>query len=71
LADGGRPDRFGYGYAIRLFQAIKNGFDTDKIAKNDGLINVDGDTHRWLATPAMKPQNPEKVFSRTADKFGI
>jgi len=34
--------------AIRLFQAIKNGFDTVKIIKNDGLINVDGDTHRWL-----------------------
>lgn len=34
--------------AIRLFQAIKNGFDTVQISKNDGLITVDGDTHRWL-----------------------
>lgn len=34
--------------AIRLFQAIKNGFDVVKVAKNDGLVNVDGDTHRWL-----------------------
>ena len=33
---------------IRLFQAIKNGSDTVKVTKNDGLINVDGDTHRWL-----------------------
>jgi hypothetical protein len=34
--------------AIRLFQAIKNGFDNVKVATNDGLIDVNGDTHHWL-----------------------
>lgn len=34
--------------AIKLFQAIKNGFDVVINVKNDGLVNVGGDTHRWL-----------------------
>lgn len=34
--------------AIRLFQAIKNGSDTVKTIKSDGLIDVNGDTKRWL-----------------------
>ncbi|MDQ3803283.1 MAG: hypothetical protein M3416_05450 [Acidobacteriota bacterium] len=33
---------------IKLFQAVKNGFDTVLLAKNDGLIQVGQDTHRWL-----------------------
>lgn len=33
---------------IKLFQGIKNNVDNVKIIKNDGLINVNGDTHRWL-----------------------
>ncbi|HQU84758.1 MAG TPA: peptidoglycan-binding domain-containing protein [Pyrinomonadaceae bacterium] len=34
--------------AIKLFQGIKNGFDVVVNVKNDGLVNVGGDTHRWL-----------------------
>jgi hypothetical protein len=33
---------------IQLFQAIKNGFDKVNVKKNDGLVEMDGDTHRWL-----------------------
>lgn len=33
---------------IKLFQAIKNGLDTVKTLKNDGLIDAGGDTNRWL-----------------------
>ncbi|MCD9187545.1 MAG: peptidoglycan-binding protein [Pyrinomonadaceae bacterium] len=34
--------------AIKLFQAIKNGFDVVNNVKNDGLVSVGGDTLRWL-----------------------
>lgn len=33
---------------IKLFQAIKNGLDVVNNLRNDGVINVGGDTHRWL-----------------------
>jgi len=33
---------------IKLFQAIKNGFDTVILPKNDGLIQPGFDTHKWL-----------------------
>lgn len=34
--------------AIRLFQAVKNGNQTIGVAQNDGRIDPNGDTHRWL-----------------------
>jgi hypothetical protein len=33
---------------IMLFQAIKNGFNRVSDPRNDGKINVNGDTHLWL-----------------------
>ncbi len=33
---------------IRLFQAIKNGLDVVNNIKNDGRIDLNGDTHKWL-----------------------
>lgn len=34
---------------IKLFQAIKNGYDTvEAHPQNDGLVEVGGATHRWL-----------------------
>lgn len=34
--------------AIKLFQAIKNGDQAVAVAHNDGKVDVNGDTHRWL-----------------------
>ncbi len=33
---------------IMLFQAIKNGLDVVNHVKNDGLVTVNGPTHKWL-----------------------
>ena len=35
--------------AIRLFQAIKNGDQRVDLPHNDGRIDVNGGTHRWLS----------------------
>jgi hypothetical protein len=34
--------------AIRLFQAMKNGITKLIAAQNDGRVDVNGDTHKWL-----------------------
>ena len=34
--------------AIRLFQAMKNGLTKLLVAQNDGRVDVNGDTHKWL-----------------------
>src|SRR4051812_24658154 len=34
--------------AIKLFQAIKNGDQKIAVAQNDGKVDVNGDTHKWL-----------------------
>lgn len=33
---------------IRLFQAIKNGDQRVNVPRNDGKVDVGGDTHKWL-----------------------
>src|SRR5262245_12234115 len=54
--------------AIRLFQAIKNGDQTVDHPHNDGRVDVDGDTHRWLEAPnaprwqALPPGSKDQGF---------
>src|SRR5262249_61937507 len=51
--------------AIRLFQAIKNGAQTVDNPHNDGRVDVNGDTHRWLEAPNARAGKPSRPGRRT------
>lgn len=52
---------------IKLFQAIKNGLDVVN-NQNDGLIEVNGATHRWLQA-ANAPQWQQMPLGSAAEGF--
>ena len=61
-------------HAIKLFQGIKNGTHRVLVSKNDGRVDPDGETHKWLRARnaprwmMMKGNGPGFVNVEIADK---
>lgn len=57
--------------AIKLFQAIKNGDQKIAVAHNDGKVDVNGDTHRWLEASNAPKWQEMPAGSATAGYVNI